>query len=81
VALIHLTDLRFNREMQHWFGYTAPAFPGSQFIPRILGTIVFLYGGIVFIRGAQGELSDRNAGMMTLIPMKPRMRRRYAPET
>ena len=32
---------------------TAPTFPGSQYIPAFLGTIVFLYGGSVFIRGAR----------------------------
>jgi P-type Cu2+ transporter len=41
-------------------------FPGSKFIPAILGTAVFLYGGIVFIRGARSELLDRRPGMMTL---------------
>jgi Cu2+-exporting ATPase len=56
-------------DVQHWFGYTAPAFRGSQFIPAILGTIVFMYGGMVFIRGARGELSDRKPGMMTLISL------------
>jgi Cu2+-exporting ATPase len=35
----------------------------------ILGTVVFFYGGLVFIRGAWGELADRKPGMMTLISM------------
>src|SRR5271170_2214776 len=56
-------------EVQHWLGYRAPAFPGSKFIPPILGTIVFLYGGLVFVRGARGELADRKPGMMTLISL------------
>src|SRR5712672_1785526 len=56
-------------EVQHWLGYTAPSFPGSRFIPAILGTIVFVYGGLVFIRGAWGELADRKPGMMTLISL------------
>jgi Cu2+-exporting ATPase len=56
-------------DVQHWLGYTAPSFPGSKFIPAILGTIVFAYGGLVFIRGAWGELADRKPGMMTLISL------------
>src|SRR5258705_7247216 len=56
-------------EVQHWLGYTAPSFPGSQFIPAILGTVVFVYGGLVFLRGAQTELADRKPGMMTLISL------------
>jgi Cu2+-exporting ATPase len=38
-------------DVQHWLGYTAPTFPGSALIPAILGTIVFVYGGLVFLRG------------------------------
>lgn len=56
-------------EVQHWLGYEAPSFPGSTLIPPILGTIVFFYGGLVFIRGALGELADRKPGMMTLISL------------
>ena len=56
-------------EVQHWLGYQPPSFPGSKFIPAILGTIVFVYGGLVFIRGARLELSDRKPGMMTLISL------------
>lgn len=56
-------------DVQHWLGYTAPAFPGSKWIPAIFGTIVFAYGGIVFLRGARGELIDRQPGMMTLISL------------
>ncbi|HJT20172.1 MAG TPA: heavy metal translocating P-type ATPase [Nitrospira sp.] len=56
-------------EVQHWLGYTAPSFPGSRFIPAIFGTAVFLYGGLVFLRGALGELADRKPGMMTLISL------------
>jgi Cu2+-exporting ATPase len=56
-------------EVQHWLGYKAPAFPGSTLIPPILGTIVFFYGGLVFIRGARGELAGHKPGMMTLISL------------
>jgi Cu2+-exporting ATPase len=56
-------------DVQQWLGYTAPSFLGSKFIPAILGTIVFLYGGLVFIRGAWGELATRKPGMMTLISL------------
>jgi Cu2+-exporting ATPase len=35
----------------------------------VLGTVVFVYGGVVFLRGAVGELRDRQPGMMTLISL------------
>ena len=59
----------WSTDVQHWLGYTAPSFPGSKFIPAVLGTVVFIYGGLVFIRGAWGELADHKPGMMTLISL------------
>jgi P-type Cu2+ transporter len=59
----------WSTDVQHWLGYTAPVFPGSKFIPAIIGTVVFVYGGLVFIRGAWGELAERKPGMMTLISL------------
>ncbi|HEX8318674.1 MAG TPA: heavy metal translocating P-type ATPase [Longimicrobium sp.] len=50
-------------------GWHAPAFPGSGWIPPVFGTAVFLYGGIVFLQGALGELKARLPGMMTLISL------------
>lgn len=53
--------------IQDWFGYRAPVFPGSRYIPAVFGTAVFVYGGRVFLEGAVRELADRLPGMMTLI--------------
>ena len=59
----------WSRDPQHWLGYRAPVFPGSALVPAILGTIAFLYGGLVFLQGARRELDDRQPGMMTLISL------------
>ena len=59
----------WSSDVQRWFGYTVPSFPGSKLIAPVLGTIVFLYGGIVFIRGAWNEIADHKPGMMTLISL------------
>jgi len=59
----------WSADVQHWLGYIAPSFQGSKWIPAMFGTIVFAYGGIVFLRGARGELADRKPGMMTLISL------------
>jgi Cu2+-exporting ATPase len=56
-------------DVQEWFGYQLPTFPGSAYLGAILGTIIFFYGGLVFIRGAQAEVADRKPGMMTLISL------------
>jgi P-type Cu2+ transporter len=58
-----------SHDIQEWVGYSIPLFPGIEYVPATLGTVVFLYGGLVFIRGAQGELADRKPGMMTLISL------------
>jgi len=41
----------------------------EPFIPLILGSIVFFYGGWVFISSAWRELRGRSPGMMTLIAL------------
>src|SRR5260370_20643145 len=48
-------------------GVEPPSFPGSAWIPPILGTLVFAYGGWPFLQGAVREWRDRLPGMMTLI--------------
>ena len=67
--ILTLPVVAWSGEVQHWLGYAAPSFPGSRYIPAFLGTVVFLYGGSVFIRGAWGELANRRPGMMTLISL------------
>lgn len=52
-----------------FLGWTAPHFPGSMYVQVILGTIVFFYGGSVFLKGAWNELQARLPGMMTLIAL------------
>jgi len=56
-------------DVQHWLGYTVPSFPGSTLLVPLLGTTIFLYGGLVFIRGARHEIADHKPGMMTLISL------------
>jgi P-type Cu2+ transporter len=70
VSLILTIPVVVYAEMiQDWFNYTAPAFPGSAWMPMILATIVFFYGGGVFLKGAWHELHARQPGMMTLISL------------
>lgn len=45
------------------------AFPGREFVLFLIGTLIFFYGGLPFFKGAKGELSARNAGMMTLVSL------------
>lgn len=49
------------------FKWSPPDFPGSEYLPLIFGSIVFFYGGWVFLAGAWREIQARLPGMMTLI--------------
>ncbi len=59
----------FSEMVQEWFGYTAPEFTGSEWIAPLLGTVIFVYGGTPFLKGAVREVRDRQPGMMLLIGM------------
>jgi P-type Cu2+ transporter len=67
--LLTLPTLAWGHMLQRALGYTAPNFPGSQWVPAVFGTAVFVYGGWPFIQGAVRELRDRVPGMMTLIAL------------
>ncbi|MFP3381690.1 heavy metal translocating P-type ATPase, partial [Bacillus sp. SIMBA_069] len=59
----------FSQGLQEILGLDGPRFPGSQFIPAVFGVVIFLYGGLVFLRGAVDELKAKQPGMMTLISL------------
>jgi Cu2+-exporting ATPase len=69
VLALTIPVIIWSAEVQHWLSYTAPTFPLSEWIPPILGTVIFVYGGKVFLDGARTELGDRQPGMMTLISL------------
>jgi len=61
--------LLYSPMLQEWFGFTMPNFPGSQWIAPLFSTIVFLYGGVPFLRMAIPEVKNGQPGMMTLISL------------
>jgi Cu2+-exporting ATPase len=70
IALILTIPVLIYAELfQELFGYTAPQFPGSQWLPFVLGSIIYFYGGWVFLTGAVAEVRGGNPGMMTLVAM------------
>lgn len=66
---LSLPVVYFSPMMAHLLGYMPPEFPGSAWIPPVLGTVIFLYGGQPFLKGGLQELKDRAPGMMLLIGM------------
>jgi Cu2+-exporting ATPase len=67
--VLSIPVLAFSPTLQNWLGYTAPAFPGSRWVTPIFSVIVFVYGGVPFLRMAVPEVRNRRPGMMTLISL------------
>ena len=67
--LLSLPTLVWSGMVQHMVGFSAPVFLGSAYIPALFGTAVYVYGGLVFVKGGLRELRDRRPGMMTLISL------------
>ncbi|MHA6523932.1 copper-translocating P-type ATPase [Tessaracoccus sp. G1721] len=59
----------FSPMVAHLLGYHLPVFPGSTWIPPVLGTAIFAYGGVPFLRGGWHELRTQRPGMMLLISL------------
>jgi Cu2+-exporting ATPase len=68
-TLLTVPVLAWSATVQDWFGYTAPSFPLSDRVPAILATVVFLFGGLPFLKGGLQEIRDRQPGMMLLISL------------
>jgi len=54
---------------QQFLEWQPPIFPGAQLLPLLLGSIVFFYGGWIFLTSAWRELKGKAPGMMTLISL------------
>ena len=59
----------FSPMVAHLLSYPLPAFPGSTWVPPVLDTIIFVYGGTPFLKGGWKEVKSRQPGMMLLIAM------------
>jgi Cu2+-exporting ATPase len=67
--LLTIPVLLYSEMIQHWLHIAPPSFPGSEYIPFVLSTVIFFYGGLVFLKAARGEIKSRMPGMMTLISL------------
>jgi Cu2+-exporting ATPase len=67
--LLSIPTLLWSGMVQHMFGFSAPTFPASEYVPALFGSAVYVYGGLVFVKGGLQELRDRKPGMMTLISL------------
>lgn len=69
VLVLTIPILIYSEIFEIAFSATPPEIPGKNIFIGILGSIIFFYGGGVFLKGARRELQARMPGMMTLIAL------------
>lgn len=67
--ILTLPVLAYSEMIQQWLRFTPPQFAGSEYVPFVLSSVLFLYGGLVFIKGGREELKAKQPGMMVLISL------------
>jgi P-type Cu2+ transporter len=67
--LLSIPVVLYSPMVQEWLSFSMPAFPGSELVSPVLGTVIFFYGGSVFLKGGWDELRSRTPGMMLLISL------------
>ena len=60
--------LLLSHMIQQWLGFTI-AFQGDKYVLFALGTLIYLYGGMPFLKGMVGEIKAKAIGMMTLVAL------------
>src|SRR5688500_8630205 len=60
--------LLLSEMIQHWFGFRI-AFHEDQYVLFALGTILYFYGGMPFLKGMVSEIRHKSIGMMTLVAL------------
>jgi Cu2+-exporting ATPase len=68
-TLLSIPVLLYSSFIQSLLNFSMPAFTGSNLIVPVFSVIVFLYGGLPFLKMGKGELEDREPGMMALISL------------
>jgi P-type Cu2+ transporter len=60
--------LLLSEMIQHWFGFHI-SFPGDKYVLLLLGTLIYFYGGMPFLKGMASEIRYKAMGMMTLVAL------------
>ncbi len=69
VSALTIPILAYSEIAEKIFIWQIPRFPRYEYVILFLASIVFFYGGWVFIAGAYRELREKLPGMMTLIAL------------
>lgn len=66
--VVTIPILLLSHMIQQWLGFTL-AFPGDKYVLLALGTFIYFYGGMPFLKGMIGEIKANATGMMTLVAL------------
>ncbi|WP_273209301.1 heavy metal translocating P-type ATPase [Runella zeae] len=64
--IITIPILLLSHMIQHWLGFSF-TFLGDNYVLLGLGTAIYIYGGMPFLKGMVGEIRAKAIGMMTLV--------------
>lgn len=64
--VITLPILVLSHMIRQWLGFSF-TFLGDKYLLPVLGTIIYVYGGMPFLKGMAGEIKAKAIGMMTLV--------------
>src|SRR6476469_9271257 len=63
-----LPVLLLSHVIQQWAGFHL-TFPGDRYVLFFLGTAIYVYGGMPFLKGMVREIKGCSIGMMTLVAL------------
>ena len=66
--IVTIPILLLSHMIQQWLGFSI-TFPGDKYVLLALGTFIYIYGGMPFLKGMVGEIKANAIGMMTLVAL------------
>jgi len=66
--ILTIPVLLLSQMIQHWFGFRI-AFASDKYVLLALGTAIYFYGGMPFLKGMVNEIKYNAIGMMTLVAL------------
>jgi Cu2+-exporting ATPase len=67
-VILTIPVLLLSEMLQHWFGFHI-SFAGDKYVLLLSGTIIYVYGGMPFLKGMVSEIRGNAIGMMTLVAL------------
>ena len=68
-AILTIPVLIYAESLWELVGLTAPDLPAGDAVSFSLGTIIYFYGGWIFLTSSKEEIKARQPGMMTLVSL------------